>query len=70
MTGKRLESVPLGAKVRDTHRDGSVTEGVFVGFDSGGEIWERPDGTRFYANRPYVIRQVFTEGAWHALNDN
>lgn len=52
------------------YRDGSVTEGVFVCFDGGGEILERPDGTRFYANRPYMTRQLFTEDGWYTLNDN
>lgn len=70
MTEKRLESYPAGTKVKDTHRDGSVTEGIFVGFDGGGEILERPDGTKFHANRPYVKRQVFTEDGWYTLNDN
>lgn len=70
MTAKKLESYPEGTKVRDSHRDGSVTEGVFVGFDGGGEIFERPEGTRVYANRPYVMRQVFTEVGWYTLNDN
>lgn len=66
----KLENFPVGTKVRDTHLDGSQTEGVFVGFDGGGEIWERQDGTRFYANRPYVTRQVFTEDGWNTLSND
>lgn len=70
MTTRKFERIPAGTKIRDTHRDGSVTEGVFVGADSGGEIWERPDGSRFYANRPHVTRQVFAEDGWYTLSDN
>lgn len=70
MTAKGLDSFPFGTKVRDTHPDGSVTEGVFVGFDGCGEMLERPDGTRFYANRPYVMRQVCIQEGWHTLSDN
>jgi hypothetical protein len=64
---KNISDIPIGAQVRTTRRDGSTQEGVFVGFDSEGLIFQAPSGEQRRDIGPWVHVDVNTGSGWIRL---
>lgn len=64
---KTLNDVPVGSKVRTTRRDGTIQEGIFVGFDGAGLIFEDPNGVRRSDIGPWIETAVYTGSGWVVL---
>ena len=64
---KSILDIPIGAKVRTTRRDGSTQEGVLVGFDGGGLIFQELSGEKRSDIGPWIHVDVNTGSGWIRL---
>lgn len=59
--------ISIGAQVRTTRRDGSIQEGVLVGFNGAGLIFENASGEQRHDIGPWVHVDVNTGSGWARL---
>lgn len=64
---KTLNDIPLGATVRTTRRDGTIQEGMFIGFDGAGLTFEASNRERWSDIGPWIELAVHTESGWVVL---